>query len=74
MTAAVAPLLEEVAARLPTDGRERAKGLALYQVHQDSDDLEALAPLEYLHMLCAARKDWEARAKVRYHLSRKATR
>lgn len=61
MTTATCPLLDEVAARLPTNGRERAKALALYQRHHEASDLEALSPTDFLHVLRRAREDWEAR-------------
>ena len=61
MTAATCPLLEEVAARLPTNGRERAKALSLYQRYHEASDLESLSPTDFLHVLRRAREDWEAR-------------
>ena len=58
---ATCQLLEDAAARLPTNGRERAKALALYQRYHEAADLEELSPTDFLHVLRRAREDWEAR-------------
>jgi hypothetical protein len=61
MIASTTPaLLAEVAARLPTDGRERAKALAIYHRFHEPEDLEPVSPEIFLRMLCRAREDWEA--------------
>jgi len=62
MIASATPaLLAEVAGRLPTDGRERAKALAIYHRFHEPEDLEPVSPEIFLRMLCRAREDWEAR-------------
>jgi hypothetical protein len=70
MIASTTPaLLAEVAARLPVNGRERAKALAIYQQDLATDDvdapsaeeLEAMSPVDFLRLLGVHRLRWEAR-------------
>lgn len=80
-TFAVPQLLQDAAARLPTDGKGRAVLMDLYQRRHEPEDLEALSPIDFLHMHRRAREEWDNRQAVkiaeiltRYTTNRKTER